>query len=107
MALLGLTALAIACVRRRIGPGADESTPSPGGSLDWILLLNSLQDGRIEPKRWTALAPLLVTDISSCPPALRAPIIAALDLAMSHSRDPLVRMSMNQIRTALAALPGA
>ena len=107
MVLLGLTAMAIAYVRRRIGPGADESTPSPGGSLDWISLLNNLQDGRIEPKRWIALAPLLVTHSSSCPPALRAPIIAALDLAMSHGRDPLARMSMNQIRTALAALPGA
>lgn len=105
MLLLGLTAMAIVFVRRLIGPSADESTPSPVGSLDWITLLNSLQGGRIEPKRWTTLAPLLVTQTSACPPALRTPIIAALDLAMTHSRDPLARMSMNQVRTALATLP--
>lgn len=105
--LLGLTVMVIVFVRRRIGPDADEPTFSPADSLDWISLLNSVQNGRIEPKRWTALAPLLVTQASACPLALRAPVIAALDLAMSHARDPLARMSMNHIRTALAALPGA
>ena len=105
--LLGLTAIAIVLVRRRIGPGADEAASSSASPPDWITLLNSLQGGRIEPKRWTSLAPFLVAQASACPQALRAPIIAALDRAIADARDPLARMSMNQVRTALAAVPAA
>lgn len=107
MMVLGVTAMVIVFVRRRIGPDADEPTSSPADSLDWISLLTRMQNGRIEPQRWVALAPLLVAQASSCPLALRVPVIAALDLAMSETRDPLARMSMNHLRTALAALPGA
>ena len=105
--LLGLTVMAIVLVRRRIGPGADEATSSSAILPDWITLLNKLQGGRIEPKRWTSLAPLLVAQASVCPQALRAPMIAALDREIGDARDPLARMSMNQVRTALAAVPAA
>lgn len=104
---VGLTAMAIMWVRRRIGPGADEAASSPARPPDWITLLNSLQGGRIEPKRWTTLAPILVAQAHACPKALCAPMIAALDRAIADARDPLARMSMNQVRTALAAVPAA
>jgi hypothetical protein len=105
--LLGLTAMAIVWVRRRIGPGADEAASSSANPPDWISLLNSLQGGRIEPKSWTSLAPFLVAQANACPRALRAPIIVALDREIADARDPLARMSMNQVRTALAAAPAA
>ena len=104
---VGLTAMAIMWVRRRIGPGADEAASSPARPPDWITLLNSLQGCRIEPKRWTTLAPILVAQAHACPMALRVPMIAALDRAIADARDPLARMSMNQVRTALAAVPAA
>ena len=109
--LIGLTAMAtamaIVLVRRRFGPSADETASSSARPPDWITLLNSLQGGRIEPKRWTTLAPILVAQAHACPMALRVPMIAALDRAIADARDPLARMSMNQVRTALAAVPAA
>ena len=105
--LLGLTVMAIVLVRRHIGPGADEAASSSAVLPDWITLLNSMQGGRIEPKRWTSLAPFLVAQASVCPQALRAPMIAALEREIGDARDPLARISMNQVRTALAAVPAA
>jgi hypothetical protein len=107
MVLLGITTMVIVWVRRHLGPVADETASSPARPSDWITLLNSLQGGRIEPKRWTSLAPFLVAQASACPMALRVPMIAALDRAIADARDPLARMSMNQVRTALAAVPAA
>lgn len=99
--------LAVVLVRRRLGPGADAASPPSSALPDWITLLTGLQSNRLETKPWIGWAPLLVARVRACPPPLRAPLIIALERAISQCRDPLVSASMVQVRAALAALSAA
>ena len=104
---VGVAVVAVVQVRRRYGLGAEPSGSSASAVPDWITLLTSLQSNRLETKSWITWAPLLVAQARTCPPPLRAPLIVALERAISDGRDRLVCASMFQVRAALAALPAA
>ncbi|MBA3698535.1 MAG: hypothetical protein H0W78_06765 [Planctomycetes bacterium] len=106
--LIALAALAVVVVRRRALVMDNPAVPpSTAGSIDWIGLLTSVQADRIPPTSWLTLGATLTTQVATCPLALRAPLVAALDAAIARSRDPLASASMSQVRHALAVLPTA
>jgi len=108
MVLVALAVLIVFQLRRRFTISDDADTaPSDRQQTDWVALLTNLQLGRLAPTTWMALAPTLVQQASTCPPALRAALITAFDRAIAQSSDPLVVASMTQVRRALAALPSA
>jgi hypothetical protein len=109
MVLIGLLAFAIVVVRRKTVADEEDSAatgPTPGRA-DWVGLLTRLQGAGLPDKQWPALAMDLTAQIQACPPALRAPLQAALDGAIARCRDPLTAAAMTQVRRALAALPAA
>lgn len=106
--LIGLLALAIVLIRRgTIAP--EQGTPAGGaaGRTDWVGLLSALHGAGLPAKQWPALAATLAAQAHDCPPALRAPLLTALDGAIARCGDPLVGAAMTQVRRALAALPAA
>lgn len=106
LVLIALAAFAVIVVRRRTIVVEDPAAPpTSSGSTDWIGLLTAVQSDRIPGQSWLTLGPTLAAQVASCPPPLRAPLIAALDGAIARGRDPLASASMGQIRRALAALP--
>ena len=106
--LIALAAMAVVVVRRRTIVAENPAAPSStAGSTDWIGLLTAVQADRIPGKTWLTLGASLATQVATCPPPLRAPLIIALDGAIARSRDPLAGASMTQVRRALAALPSA
>jgi hypothetical protein len=106
--LIALAALAVVVVRRRTVVTEDPlAAPASSGPTDWVALLTAVQADRIPGKNWLTLGTTLAPQVSSCPPPLRRPLIAALDSAIARSRDPLASASMTQVRRALAVLPSA
>lgn len=108
LVLIALAAFAVIVVRRRTIVAEDPAAaPTNNGPTDWIGLLTAVQSDRIPGRSWLTLGPTLATQVASCPPPLRMPLVAALDGAITRCRDPLASASMGQIRRALAALPSA
>ncbi len=106
--LISLLAIAIVLIRRRtVVPEEAPSANGAPGPADWVGLLTALHGASIPAKQWPALAATLAAQAPSCPPALRAPLLAAFDAAIARSQDPLVGAAMTQVRRALAAAPGA
>lgn len=104
--VVSMAVMAVVWVRRWLGLAGDEMSSTAAIPPDWIPLLTGLQSNRLTLKPWIHWAPQLVAQSRSCPKALRVPLIAALDVAISTCRDPLASASMVQVRAALAALPG-
>lgn len=104
--LLGLLGVAIVLIRRQTVAPEDGGAPSgTPGRTDWVGLLSALQGAGLPAKQWPALAATLASQVRECPPALRAPLMAAFDGAIARTSDPLASAAMTQVRRALAALP--
>jgi hypothetical protein len=105
--LIGLLGIAIVLIRRKTITEAGGAPSGTTGPADWVGLLAALQGAGLPARQWPALAPVLSSQAPTCPPALRAPLVAALDGAIARCQDPLVSAAMGQVRRALATVPAA